>query len=480
MKPIQFLGLKTRSFPSWLQAFNVLCGVTALAILGFGIWHLSTRGQRRAVEGLIAIPEGGGDPTINRGELEKRLEDGPGGFALGEALFSAPEASLLRVLEAAGDTCLPGGLSLASTLTSREGKVLAAARAELAQGLGVEDFFTTDELRVAARNFIERLPKEQATVVMAARGVVTGTPQRRRAAVARLAALQDGRGVPAILAALGAPEGENDTRAAAEAALVELATKNQVQPGLEGTVEERWRAWWEKAQRAYLPPPFDLRVVAKPLLSKVEKPDDASRRDALRGLGIVREPDGAPAAAHLLLAPGDPTVRTLAAWALGRIGGPASVEPLKVALKDPLPLIRVAVARAIGRGRILPLKPEVARLLEDKDDGVRLAAALALLGFLDRSAVAEVDVVAFDDRRSPAERLQAFEALEEAGDGVTSSSRWIAALSDPDEAVRVAAKAALGRRVSKDTVIVGRAAWEKWFQEEFGSTGVRVPLGLGN
>ncbi len=47
------MRLKTRKFPRWLQAFNILCAVTAAAIAGFGIWHLLQRGRARELEGVL-------------------------------------------------------------------------------------------------------------------------------------------------------------------------------------------------------------------------------------------------------------------------------------------------------------------------------------------------------------------------------------------------------------------------------------------
>src|SRR6185295_7373954 len=97
------------------------------------------------------------------------------------------------------------------------------------------------------------------------------------------------------------------------------------------------------------------------------------------------------------------------------------------ALKDPVPSVRIAAARVVGRGRFLPAKFDVAKLLDDPDATVRRGAALALLGFLDRQGLPEIDVVAFDSRLPARERIDALDALDEAGDGAAASSRWIAA-----------------------------------------------------
>ncbi|MEZ0230372.1 MAG: HEAT repeat domain-containing protein, partial [Planctomycetota bacterium] len=156
-----------------------------------------------------------------------------------------------------------------------------------------------------------------------------------------------------------------------------------------------------------------------------------------------------------------------------------AIEPLTVALKDPEPSVRIAAARAIGRARLLPAKADIVPLLDDKDAAVRRGAALALLAFLDRQGLPEIDVVAFDPKVPARDRIAVLEDLDEAGDGAAASSRWIAAVSDPDDSLREAARTALARRAKPDEIVIGRPAWERWWGDRYGGVGVNIPLGAG-
>jgi HEAT repeat protein len=74
-------------------------------------------------------------------------------------------------------------------------------------------------------------------------------------------------------------------------------------------------------------------------------------------------------------------VRREAAIALGRIGPAAeavAAVPLARALEDADPTIRVVAARALGRIRAAGAAPALTRLLEDDDEAVRQAARASL------------------------------------------------------------------------------------------------------
>lgn len=469
-------GFKTRKFPAWLQAFNLLCGVTALAIAGFGVWHVA-RGRAPGAEGVLV---GRGEAaSVDTAALADRLATGEGGSALGNALSSASETEALRVLDAAVASCLPGGLTLAATLAGRAAPVGPRAAAEASSMLGLDPAAppATDDLRARVQLLVTSVKPRDVTLLLAARAIVQDSPYRRRAAVERLASLQDGRSIPALIAALGTPESERETRALAESALATFAGDSTL-PRADDTAEDRWRFWWQEHESTYVKAPYDLLQNARLLGVRVDRGDESARRDALRGLGIVRERSAAPEMGRMVVSK-DPLTRAIAAWALGRAGGPEAIEALTVALKDPEPAVRIAAARAVGRARLHPAKPDVAKLLDDPDASVRRGAALALLGFLDRQGLAEIDVVAFDAKLPPRERIAALEDLDEAGDGAAASSRWIAAISDPDEIVRVAARVALSKRVKATEVVVGRPAWERWWLDRYGGMGLKIPLGAG-
>ncbi|MBI3723795.1 HEAT repeat domain-containing protein [bacterium] len=479
MKPWRVAGLRTRRFPPWLQTFNVLCGIAALAILGFGIYFLATRGGARDLAGVLVRPPGGGEPRVDREVLERRLALPAGGTALGEALAGTDDATVLRVLDAAASTCLPGALSLEAVLAGRSGRVGEAAVAELTAAVGLEPPSPAlPKLREMAQSALANAEPRSLTVYLAARGIVRGNAARRRAAVERLATFKDGHVIPLLLVALGAQESERATQKLAESALAAYAT---APIPVEGTSEERWVAWWQGGANSSvsLPLPYDLKLLAEPLERTLERSDLAARREAVRNLGMLRDVNVREKIAHLLETETDALAKADAAWALGRIGGAGAAEPLARSLADPSALVRAAAARAIGRGRFDSARFAVRRLLDENDEKLRFAAALALVEFGDRSALAEVDIVAFDEHRLPGERLAALEALEATGDAAASTSRWIVALTDPDAGVHEAADKALSRYLKEEEVIVGRPAWEKWWRERFQGIGLAFPRGLG-
>jgi HEAT repeat protein len=472
-------GFSTRRFPVWLQAFNVLCAVTALAIVGFGAWHLLGSKRAPALEGLIV---GQGDAaTIDTTVLAQRLLTPQGGVEVGTALLDAPEAEARRVLDVASGSCLAGGLALGAELAGRPDAVGLEAAADVTAALGLDPKAPppTEDLRQRVHTFVTALDPHDVALLLAARAIVQDPPHRRDRAIERLVQLHDGRGIPALLAALGTPEPERSTRVLAQAALATFAGDG-VPVVNDGTSEERWREWWRAHESTYLKPPYSLQQNAEMLVSRLARAEGSQKRDVIRALGIMKVGSATTEILHQLVAAEDPLTRAMAAWTLGRLGAGSAVEPLALALKDKDPLVRIAAARAIGRARFLPVKADVEKLLEDKDSSVRRGAALALVGFFDRQGLPEIDVVAFDAHVPAAERVSVLEELDEAGDGLAASSRWIAALSDPVDSVRLAARAALARRVSADEVFVGRAAWTRWWADRYSGTGVSIPIEAGN
>ncbi|HZV01206.1 MAG TPA: HEAT repeat domain-containing protein [Planctomycetota bacterium] len=476
---MKLLSLRTRKFPPWLQAFNLLCVLAAAAIAGFGVYHLASRGRSKALEGILL---GRGDQaTVDTTVLADRLATAKGGTAVGEALVGADEAEALRVLDAGVASCLPGGLTLGSALAVRKDQVGARARAEVANALGLEPLAppTPEDLEKRVQTFVAMLELRDVTLLLAARTIVQESPWRRDAAIARIETLHDGRGIPALLAALGTPEPERATREAAERALESFVEDDLPEPG-DRTTEDRWRLWWTAHESIYAKPPYDLSQNGHLLAGRLGREDEASRRDALRGLGIVRDRAARAEMAKILVGSSDAATRAMAAWALGRTESIEAMEPLRLALADKDAEVRIAAARAIGRARFVPVKLDLEKLLQDPAPAVRRGAALALLGFLDRQGLPLLDAIVFDTRRLAAERLSALRDLDEASDEAAATSRWIGALSDPDQTVRDAAQAALARRISRHEVIVGRTAWERWWSHRYAGLGVEIPLGAGH
>ena len=131
----------------------------------------------------------------------------------------------------------------------------------------------------------------------------------------------------------------------------------------------------------------------------------------------------------------NPEVRAAAADALGQCGAPA-VEPLMVALKDPIATIYAA--KALGRIGGPALAPLIVALM-DQREAVRQAAAGALGQIGDSRAVAPL-IVALKDPRSYWAAANALGRI-----GTPAIEPLSIALKDQDVNVRQAAAAALGQ-----------------------------------
>jgi len=162
----------------------------------------------------------------------------------------------------------------------------------------------------------------------------------------------------------------------------------------------------------------------------------ASRSAAWEGL--VRELSGELKA---LLAESNPLVREEAVNALGE---DSRFTPLKPALSDPDPRVRLAVVRALGRVRGRPSYRALLSLLADPDPGVGGRAAEVLGTFGVEGAIRDFGT-ALRNRELPASvRLRLVGALKER-DPSKASKELFPLLSDGDASVRGAAALALGR-----------------------------------
>jgi HEAT repeat protein len=150
------------------------------------------------------------------------------------------------------------------------------------------------------------------------------------------------------------------------------------------------------------------------LIDMLRHEDPAFRRMAVEAIGETRAA-GATAVSELLqvLEDEDEAVCSEAARALGRIGGAAAVPSLVVALADaPDELVRASAAEALGRigPRATTAIPALIAALAHADDGIRDAAARALVLIGPPAASALIEAATDDDGRL---RLKAASVLTE-------------------------------------------------------------------
>lgn len=178
------------------------------------------------------------------------------------------------------------------------------------------------------------------------------------------------------------------------------------------------------------------------LVEELASPEASVRADAARRLGQAGSFGGVAATGHLVGALGDndATVREKAAEALGHTGGPPeAVRGLITALGDKVSNVRRAAADslgAIGPGAA-PAGSALAALVGDADPKVRQAAAVAL-GKIGTTSPDVLDAlsVALHVRDDPALRERAALALGQPYHGEAALTILLAALNDPDAAVR--------------------------------------------
>jgi hypothetical protein len=313
-------GLATRRFPVWLHAFNILCGIAALAIAGFGIYFWVTR-EQRTLGGVLSGPRGA--RVVDREILVAKLEDPKEAAKLGKHLRDASEEDKLVVLEAVREEVLPGSVVTAwhsTTLYDSDRDYEATPSSDLAQRIIRESCREYDSPGHHREDFTNRCATIETRLEVATRMLFYGDARIRRRAVERLVALDDPRALAALQMARELPPGEEATAALACAALEGRTTTDPLLQGID----------------------VELGSVAGAREAEL-------RARAVVGLGMLRNPKSTVRVAHRL-ADEDPLVRAAAAWALGRIAAKDSRPALETALaKETYAPAREAMQKALDR-----------------------------------------------------------------------------------------------------------------------------------
>jgi len=178
------------------------------------------------------------------------------------------------------------------------------------------------------------------------------------------------------------------------------------------------------------------------LVEDLASPDPAVRADAARQLGHAFNVDQVAATGHLVraLSDSDATVREKAAEALGHSAAtPEAVRALITALSDPVTGVRRGAADALAAvgPAAAAAASALAVLVKDADAKVRQAAAVAL-GKIGTTSPEVLDALsaALHVKDDPALRERAAHALGQPSHGEAALTLLLAALDDPDAAVR--------------------------------------------
>lgn len=120
-------------------------------------------------------------------------------------------------------------------------------------------------------------------------------------------------------------------------------------------------------------------LVVEELLESLADPRLAVRMEAVIAISHTK-PDPRLTQALTNLLPGtELALSVFAAWALGRLGDPAAIAPLRESLDSPYHAIRAHAARALGAlGDVQSAPVFLERLREETDKGLRMAYAAAL------------------------------------------------------------------------------------------------------
>ena len=198
------------------------------------------------------------------------------------------------------------------------------------------------------------------------------------------------------------------------------------------------------------------------LVQRLQHESDAAvRAAALRELWRTGRSEWVGVAAAAL-SDADPEVRFAAAWSLARSPEALADAPLRLAARDPQPLIRAIALTAAQRGHGEALWDELCVATDDNDGRVRVAALSGLSGALDGGAkralpgkVAErvVSIVRDADPERLHERVMAVRLAGAARIGESDLRRLLAG---DQEWVAAEALAALARSGAKDAAALVR------------------------
>src|SRR5688500_6679485 len=114
-----------------------------------------------------------------------------------------------------------------------------------------------------------------------------------------------------------------------------------------------------QGRRNVMPPP----PLPPDLIRLLEDAEARIRRRAAIAVGRVGLPEGVPPLVRLMQTDTDPEVRQMAAFALGLIGDQSAVEPLRVAVGDPLPLVAGRAAEALGLLNDVASAPAIGKMV---------------------------------------------------------------------------------------------------------------------
>lgn len=189
----------------------------------------------------------------------------------------------------------------------------------------------------------------------------------------------------------------------------------------------------------------------RPLIAALTDAEPAVRCEAARALGLIGGRDPTIPLADRLRKDTSPEVRAAAAVAVAHIASRLAIEPLVAGLLDSSPQVRLASAEGLGAmgprlatgtyGELGRNKAGNALIaaLDDEDVKIRTAAATALGAMKESRAVQPLAEMVCD----PAGRLAAIASLGRIGSlNAAVALRQIAA-TDPDPAVRRAARQAM-------------------------------------
>jgi cyclophilin family peptidyl-prolyl cis-trans isomerase/HEAT repeat protein len=186
------------------------------------------------------------------------------------------------------------------------------------------------------------------------------------------------------------------------------------------------------------------------LLRALRDPDEAVRRHASLGLAGLGDPAFEGPLLAAIAAEPDPTRRADYLRDLGRVGGEAALSALSSSLGADAPVERAAACDALTSYGLehRPLNPELlarvaARLGDDRDRGVRIACAHAVLRAPPTEHLSDDLARALTDP-DPEVRAMTVRALGRGPD--TPAATLIPLLGDPDWDVSVQAFRALGSR----------------------------------